>query len=213
MSEKPLQLAVLLSGGGTTLQNLIDVIAAGQLNAQIKLVIGSRPELGGLTRAADAKIMNFVVDRRRFEDCARFSKQVFSLCQDAQVDLICLGGWLCLLDVPAEFSAKTMNIHPALLPSFGGKGMYGQHVHEAVLAYGCKVSGCTVHFVDSTYDSGPIILQRTCIVEETDTPQSLAARVFAEEKLAYPEAIRLFQQKRLKIEGRTVRVLPEAPPE
>jgi phosphoribosylglycinamide formyltransferase-1 len=213
MSEKPLQLAVLLSGGGTTLQNLIDVIAAGQLNAQIKLVIGSRPESGGLTRAADAKIMNFVVDRRRFEDCARFSKQVFSLCQDAQVDLICLGGWLCLLDVPAEFSAKTMNIHPALLPSFGGKGMYGQHVHEAVLAYGCKVSGCTVHFVDSTYDSGPIILQRTCIVEETDTPQSLAARVFAEEKLAYPEAIRLFGLKRLKIDGRLVHVLPEAVPE
>jgi len=210
VSEKPLQLAVLLSGGGTTLQNLIDVIAAGQLNAQIKLVVGSRPNLGGLKRAADAKIMNFVVDRRQFEDCARFSKQVFSLCQDAEVDLVCLAGWLCLLDVPPEFANQTMNIHPALLPSFGGKGMYGQHVHEAVLAHGCKVSGCSVHFVDGTYDNGPIILQRTCTVEETDTPQSLAARVFAEEKLAYPEAIRLFEKRRLRIEGRHVHVLSEA---
>jgi phosphoribosylglycinamide formyltransferase-1 len=211
VSDKPLQLAVLISGGGTTLQNLIDVIAAGQLNAQIKLVVGSRADLPGLKRAADAKIMNFVVDRRQFEDCARFSKQVFSLCQDADVDLICLAGWLCLLDVPPEFVAKTINIHPALLPSFGGKGMYGQHVHEAVLAHGCKITGCTVHFVDNTYDSGPIILQRACPVEEADTAESLAARVFAEEKLAYPEAIGLFQQKRLKIEGRTVRVLTGAP--
>jgi formyltetrahydrofolate-dependent phosphoribosylglycinamide formyltransferase len=212
VSDKPLQLAVLIGGGGTTLQNLIDVIAAGELNAQIKLVVGSRPNLAGLKRAADAKIMNFVVDRRQFEDCARFSKQVFSLCQDADVDLVCLAGWLCLLDVPPEFVGKTMNIHPALLPSFGGKGMYGQHVHEAVLAHGCKITGCTVHFVDNTYDSGPIILQRPCAVEEADTAQSLAARVFAEEKRAYPEAIRLFSEKRLKIDGRNVRVLSDTPP-
>ncbi len=206
VTEKPLQLAVLVSGGGTTLQNLIDVIAAGKLNAQIKLVIGSRAGLGGLQRAADAKIMNFVVDRRQFEDVARFSKQVFSLCEDAGVDLVCLAGWLSLLDVPPAFLGKTMNIHPALLPSFGGKGMFGHHVHEAVLAHGCKVSGCTVHFVDNAYDSGPIILQRTCAVEDDDTPQSLAARVFEEEKIACPEAIRLFGEKKLTIEGRRVRL-------
>lgn len=206
VGEKPLQLAVLVSGGGTTLQNLSDVIAAGQLNAQIKLVIGSRAGLGGLQRAADAKIMNFVVDRRQFEDVARFSKQVFSLCEDAGVDLVCLGGWLSLLDVPPAFVGKTINIHPALLPSFGGKGMFGHHVHEAVLTHGCKVSGCTVHFVDNAYDSGPIIIQRTCVVGDNDTPQSLAARVFEEEKIAYPEAIRLFSEKKLKIEGRRVQV-------
>jgi phosphoribosylglycinamide formyltransferase-1 len=210
VSDKPLQIAVLLSGSGTTLQNLIDVIAAGRLNAQIKLVIGSRTGLGGLQRAADAKIMNFVVDRRRFADCERFSKQVFSLCDDAQVDLVCLAGWLCLLDIPAAYAKKTMNIHPALLPSFGGKGMYGHFVHEAVLAHGCKVSGCTVHFVDNTYDSGPIIVQRTCPVEEEDTPQTLAARVFAEEKIAYPEAISLFAQNRLQFVGRHVRILPDS---
>lgn len=210
MSETPIQLAVLVSGSGTTLQNLMDEIAAGRLNAEIKLVIGSRPDLPGVQRASDARIMNFVVDRAQFEDCARFSKQVFSLCSDAGVDLICLAGWLCLLEVPKEFALKTMNIHPALLPSFGGKGMYGQHVHEAVLAYGCKVSGCTVHFVDATYDSGPIILQRTCSVEEDDTPQTLAKRVFVEEKIAYPQAIRLFGQGRLKIEARRVSILPSA---
>ena len=101
-----------------------------------------------------------------------------------------------------------MNIHPALLPSFGGKGMYGHHVHEAVLAHGCKVSGCTVHFVDNTYDTGPIIVQRTCPVLEGDTPDTLAARVFEQEKLAYPEAIRLFAAGRLQLDGQRVNILP-----
>jgi phosphoribosylglycinamide formyltransferase-1 len=205
--NKPIQLAVLVSGSGTSLQNLIDVIGAGELEARIKLVIGSRPDLGGLKRAAEAKIMNFVVDRREFEDVAHFSKQVFSLCADAGVDLVCLAGWLCLLEVPPEFAARVINIHPALLPSFGGKGMYGKKVHEAVLAQGCKVSGCTVHFADAEYDAGPIILQRTVAVAEDDTAESLAKRVFGEECIAYPQAIRLFQQGRLKIEGRRVKVL------
>jgi formyltetrahydrofolate-dependent phosphoribosylglycinamide formyltransferase len=208
MPPQPLKLAVLLSGSGTTLQNLVDEIAAGRLDAQVQVVIGSRPELKGLERAAAAKIPNFVVDRREFQDTAAFSKQVFSLCDDAEVDLICLAGWLCLLDVPDRYLGRAMNIHPALLPSFGGKGMFGQKVHKAVLDHGCKVSGCTVHFVDNTYDTGPIILQRTCVVAEDDTPESLAHRVFEEEKRAYPEAIRLFQQDRLRIEGRRVRVLP-----
>jgi formyltetrahydrofolate-dependent phosphoribosylglycinamide formyltransferase len=207
-SGKPLKLAVLLSGSGTTLQNLVDAIAAGRLDAQIQVVIGSRPGLKGLDRAAAARIPNFVVDRREFQDTAAFSRQVFSLCDDAEADLICLAGWLCLLDVPEKYLGRAMNIHPALLPGFGGKGMYGQKVHKAVLDHGCKVSGCTVHFVDNTYDTGPIILQRTCAVAEDDTPEALAHRVFEEERQAYPEAIRLFQQDRLRIEGRRVRVLP-----
>jgi phosphoribosylglycinamide formyltransferase-1 len=207
-SGKPLKLAVLLSGSGTTLQNLVDAIAAGRLDAQVQIVIGSRAGLKGLDRAAAARIPNFVVDRREFQDTAAFSRQVFSLCDDAEADLICLAGWLCLLDVPEKYLGRAMNIHPALLPGFGGKGMYGQKVHKAVLDHGCKVSGCTIHFVDNTYDTGPIILQRTCVVAEDDTPESLAHRVFEEEKQAYPEAIRLFQQDRLRIEGRRVRVLP-----
>jgi phosphoribosylglycinamide formyltransferase 1 len=206
MPASPLKLAVLVSGSGTTLQNLVDEIAAKRLDAEIRVVIGSRPGLKGLDRAAVAKLPNFIVDRRDFDDTAAFSKEVFSLCDDAGVDLICLAGWLCLLDVPDRYLGRAMNIHPALLPSFGGRGMYGGRVHQAVLDHGCKVSGCTVHFVDNTYDTGPIILQRTCVVEDDDTTESLAHRVFEEERVAYPQAIRLFQQGRLRIEGRHVRV-------
>jgi formyltetrahydrofolate-dependent phosphoribosylglycinamide formyltransferase len=208
MPRPPIKLAVLVSGSGTTLQNLVDEIAAGRLDAEIRVVIGSRAGLKGLDRAAAAKLPNFVVDRRDFDDTASFSKAVFSLCDDAGVDLVCLAGWLCLLDVPDRYLGRAMNIHPALLPGFGGKGMYGAKVHKAVLDHGCKVSGCTVHFVDNTYDTGPIILQRTCVVEDEDTPETLAKRVFEEEKIAYPQAIRLFQQGRLRIDGRRVRVTP-----
>jgi phosphoribosylglycinamide formyltransferase 1 len=202
----PIKLAVLVSGGGTTLQNLLDVIAAGQLNAEVRVVIGSRPGIKGLTRAADAKVMNFVVERAGFESLEAFSDQVFKLIDDAETDLVALGGWLSLLKIPEKYAGRVINIHPALLPSFGGKGMFGRRVHEAVINHGCKVSGCTVHFVDDSYDNGPIILQRTCPVLDDDTPETLAARVFEEEKIAYPEAIRLVQQGRLKVEGRRVRI-------
>jgi formyltetrahydrofolate-dependent phosphoribosylglycinamide formyltransferase len=205
MAERSLRLAILVSGSGTTLQNLIDAIRGGVLNASVEIVIGSKPGLKGLERAANAKVMNFVVERSAYPDCASFSKQVFTLIDDAGVDLVCLGGWLCLLDIPERYAGKVMNIHPALLPSFGGKGMYGRRVHQAVLDHGCKVSGCTVHFVDAGYDTGPIILQRTCPVLDDDTAETLAARVFEEEKAAYPEAIRLFQAGRLKVDGRRVR--------
>jgi formyltetrahydrofolate-dependent phosphoribosylglycinamide formyltransferase len=207
-TDSPIKLAVLVSGSGTTLQNLLDAIRADTLNASVEIVIGSKPGLKGLERAADAKVMNFVVDRSAYQDCATFSKQVFSLIDDAGVDLVCLGGWLCLLDIPERYAGKVMNIHPALLPSFGGKGMYGRRVHQAVLDHGCKVSGCTAHFVDASYDTGPIILQRTCPVLDDDTAETLAARVFEEEKIAYPEAVRLFQAGRLKVDGRRVRVVP-----
>jgi phosphoribosylglycinamide formyltransferase 1 len=206
MEKEPVKIAVLVSGGGTTLQNLIDRIAAGELAAQIAVVIASQPGSKALERASAAKLMNFVVDRRQFEDVTTFSKQVFSLCDDAGAELLCLAGWLSLLEIPEKFAGRIMNIHPALLPSFGGKGMYGRRVHEAVLAHGCKVSGCTVHFVDETYDNGPIIVQRCCEVGEAETVETLAARVFEEEKIAYPEAIRLFQEGRLRIDGRRVRV-------
>jgi phosphoribosylglycinamide formyltransferase-1 len=209
MSSAPLDLAVLVSGSGTTLQNLIDRIADGTLRARIRLVIGSRPGLLGTQRAEAAGIPTAVVNRRQFADCASFSREVFTLVDRAEVSLICLAGWLFLLDIPPRFTGRAMNIHPALLPSpFGGRGMFGRHVHEAVLAHGCKVSGCTVHFVDAAYDTGPIILQRTCIVAEDDTPDTLAKRVFEQEKIAYLDAIRLFAEGRLIVHGRHVRVLP-----
>jgi phosphoribosylglycinamide formyltransferase 1 len=206
MPSSPLKLAVLVSGSGTTLQNLVEVIDAGGLDAKVELVVGSRPGLVGLQRAAAANLPHVVVDRREYKDCASFSQRVFSLCDGVGADLVVLAGWLCLLDVPQRYLGRAMNVHPALLPSFGGKGMFGRRVHQAVLDYGCKVSGCTVHFVDNTYDTGPVILQRTCPVMDDDTPETLAHRVFEEEKVAYPEAIRLFQQGRLKVEGRRVRI-------
>jgi formyltetrahydrofolate-dependent phosphoribosylglycinamide formyltransferase len=201
-----IRLAVLLSGSGTTLQNMVDRITDGSLDASVELVIASRPGLKGIARAEAAKVPCCVIDRRTFADVEAFSNTLFKAIDAAKVDLICLAGWLCLVRVPDKYLGKIMNIHPALLPSFGGKGMFGHHVHEAVLAHGCKVSGCTVHFVENTYDTGPIIVQRTCPVLDDDSADMLAARVFEQEKLAYPEAIRLFAQGKLKIEGRRVRV-------
>ena len=203
----PLRTAVLLSGGGRTLQNFIDVRAARDLPIDIPLVIASRAGLGGIDRANAAKLPTTVVDRRDFPSIQAFSDRVFSLCDAAKVDLICLAGWLSLLQIPDRYNNRILNVHPALLPSFGGKGMYGHHVHQAVIDHGCKISGCTVHFCDNTYDTGPIVLQRTCPVLDDDTADTLAARVFEQESLAYPEAIRLYAQRRLKIEGRRVRTL------
>ncbi len=206
MSDLPVKLAVLVSGSGTTLQNFLDEIAAGLLRAEIAVVIGSKNGLRGIERASEAGLPFQVIDRKKFADAKAFSLEVFRCVEAANVDLVCLAGWLCLLDIPDQYAGRIMNIHPALLPSFGGPGMFGQRVHQAVLDHGCKVSGCTVHFVDHEYDNGPIILQRTCDVLENDTASTLAARVFDQEKLAYPEAIGLFQQRRLQIDGRRVRI-------
>jgi formyltetrahydrofolate-dependent phosphoribosylglycinamide formyltransferase len=206
MTQSPIQLAVLLSGSGTTLQNLVDRISDGSLNAKIATVIASRSGIKGIDRAREAGLPCHLVEAAKYSDVRDFSGGVFKICEQAHADLICLAGWLSLLDVPPAFAGRIMNIHPALLPGFGGKGMYGRHVHQAVLDHGCKISGCTVHFVDRQYDAGPIILQRCCPVLEDDTAESLAHRVFEEEKIAYPQAIRMFQEGRLKIEGRRVRV-------
>ena len=215
--DKPIRLAVLVSGGGTTLQNLIDEITAKRLNAQIGVVIGSRAGIRALERASEAKIMNFVV-QPGVDAVGEFSRKVFELCDDAGVDLVCLAGWLSLLEIPQKYEGRVMNLHPALLPGqFGGKGMFGRRVHEAVIAHGCKVSGCTVHFVDNDYDAGPIIIQKCCPVLEDDTPESLAHRVGELERVVYPEAIRLYAAGALAINGRRVRIASTAitnpPPE
>jgi len=204
--EGTINLIVLISGSGTTLQNLIDQIASNQLNAKIILVIASKPGIKGIEIANAVKLPVCVVDRSQFLSVNEYSKRVFTEINRLQVDLICLCGWLCLLNIPMRYTHRIINIHPAMLPSFGGKGMYGKRVHQAVLDYGAKVSGCTVHFVDNEYDAGPIILQRSVEVLEDDTVQTLAARVFEQERIALPEAIRLFQENRLTIEGRCVHV-------
>ncbi len=212
MSDRPISLAVLVSGSGTTLQNLIDEIEAGRLNATIAIVIASRPGLIASERAIAAGIPNVIANQKGFASVTDFSREVLRHVDAANAELVCLAGWLCLLDLPKRYANRALNIHPALLPSFGGKGMYGAKVHEAVIARGCKVSGCTVHFVDDGYDTGPIIVQRTCPVLDDDTPASLAARVFTEEKIAYPQAIRLIQNGGVRVEGSRVFTNESPPP-
>lgn len=209
--QPPVRLAVLISAGGTTLQNLLDRIADGRLLARIGLVISSRGDAFGLVRAEQAGVSTAVVERKACGSREEFSARIFDLCRQARSNLVCLAGFLQLLDVPDDFLGRVLNIHPSLIPSFCGKGFYGHHVHEAVLTYGVKVTGCTVHFADNQYDHGPIVLQRTVPVLDDDTLEALAARVYEQECEAYPEAIRLFGENRLRIDGRRVRIV-EAPP-
>ena len=203
-----LRVAVLLSGGGRTLQNLFDRMDAGKLDAEVVVVGSSRRDAHGLERARLRGVPTFVVPSRRYRDTPSFSKTVFEKLGQYQYDLLALAGFMCLLDIPPELAGRVMNIHPALIPAFCGKGQYGHLVHEAAIACGVRVSGCTVHFADNVYDHGPIIVQKTVPVLDDDTPDSLAERVFAQECEAYPEAIRLFGEGRLRIEGRRVRILP-----
>lgn len=201
------RLGVLLSGSGRTLQNFIDLIAAGELDAQIAVVIADRPKIKGIQRAEDAGLKTILIPRRGTPP-EQFSRRITEALTEAKVDLVCLAGFLALWTIPPEFEGRVMNIHPALLPKFGGKGFYGHHVHEAVLKNAEMVSGCTVHFCDNQYDHGPIILQRKVPVLPDDTPDTLANRVFEQELIAYPEAIRLFAANRLGIEGQRVVTRP-----
>jgi phosphoribosylglycinamide formyltransferase 1 len=200
----PIRLAVLLSGGGTTLQNLLDRIAAGTVPAEIACVVSNKADAFGLTRAGQAGVPAFVVDRKACASREEFSARIFAHCREADVDLVCLAGFLQLLHIPDAFLGRVFNIHPALIPAFCGKGFHGLAVHRAAMEMGAKVSGCTVHFADNEYDHGPIVSQRVVPVLDDDTPESLAARVFAQECEAYPEAIQWFAQGQLRIEGRRV---------
>jgi len=204
--DRPIRLAVLISGGGTTLVNFLKQIAEGRLSATVPIVIASRADCGGVTRAREAGIDCAVVERRTFPDVAAFSREIFDRCRQANVDLVVLSGFLALIQVPEDFEHRVLNIHPALIPAFCGKGFYGHHVHEAVIARGVKVSGCTVHFADNAYDHGPIILQRCVPVHNDDTPDALAARVFTAECEAYPEAIRLYAEGRIEIHDQSTKI-------
>ncbi len=206
---KPVNLAVLLSGSGRTLQNFIDRIEAGKLDARITVVISSRADAYGLVRARNHNIPAIVIPSRKYKNLDALSQAVASELEDHPVDLVAMAGYMCFFRIPDSLVGRVMNIHAALIPSFCGKGWYGHRVHDAVLSYGCKVSGCTVHFADNEYDHGPIIVQRTVSVLDDDTADTLAARVFEQECEAYPEAIQLFAEGRLKIDGRRVRVLPK----
>ena len=202
-----LPIAVLISGGGTTLRNLIDKERAGELPVEFRLVISSNPQARGLTFAAEANIPSLVVEKKGKTD-DDFSRAIFAPIRTAGAELVVMGGFLKHVPISPDFENRVINIHPALIPAFCGKGLYGLKVHEAVLDYGVKVSGCTVHFVDNEYDHGPIILQHTVPVLDDDTPEVLQARVFEQECHALPEAIRLIAARRVSVEGRRVRIRP-----
>ncbi|MCK4958692.1 MAG: phosphoribosylglycinamide formyltransferase [Planctomycetes bacterium] len=205
-ARKKIRLGVLLSGGGTTMINIQKQIHAGKLNAEIAIVISSLSNVRGVALAKKMGLETKIVRRKDFSDIEQFSQSIEELLVAAEVDLVVQAGWLCLWHIPEKYESRVMNIHPALLPSFGGQGMWGHHVHEAVLKKGCKVSGCTVHFCTNEYDKGPIIVQRSCPAKDTDDPDTLAARVFQEECIAYPEAIRLYAEGRLFVQGDIVRI-------
>lgn len=206
-ASKTLNLAVLISGSGTTLQNLIDKIDDKTLNARIRIVISSSPDAYGIKRAEQNNIPVAIVQHKGYYNSEIFSNTIIKEIEKYPVDLIILAGFLHLFKIPDKYAGKAMNIHPGLIPAFCGKGYYGHHVHKAVIESGVKVSGCTVHFVDNEYDCGPIIIQRVVQVHEDDSPETLAQRVFKEECIAYTEAINLFAEGRLKIEGRKVMIL------
>ena len=200
-----LRLGALISGGGRTLVNVHERILQGKLSAQLNVAIASRP-CKGVELSRQMGLATHVVPYKQMPDIRAYSDRITALLDEAGVDLVLMAGFLSTWLIPKKYAGRVINIHPALLPSFGGKGMFGHHVHEAVLRNGCKVSGCTVHFVTNEYDRGPIIIQRCVPVLEGDSADTLAARVFEQECIAFPEAIDLIAQGRLDVRDGVVHI-------
>ncbi len=186
--------------------NIQKEIEAGRLDAEIVAVVSSLSNVRGVQLARGMGLEPVIIRKKDNPDIEQFSAKIVRVLDETKVDLVVQAGWMCLWHIPASYENRVMNIHPALLPAFGGKGMYGHHVHEAVVKAGCKVSGCTVHFCTNEYDAGPIILQRACEVKDDDDADTLAARVFEQECLAYPQAIQLFAEGRLIVKDGIVKI-------
>jgi phosphoribosylglycinamide formyltransferase-1 len=210
MPEGQIKLAVLISGSGRTLKNFIDLAAEGELPVDIRLVVSSSATAGGLRFAEEAGIATRIIARCDFpagETGDRpYGDAIFTPCRKAGVEYVAMAGFLKLAPVPEDFIGRVVNIHPALIPAFCGRGMYGDRVHQAVLDAGVKVTGCTVHFVDNEYDAGPIIWQQPVPVFDDDTVDTLAKRVFEAEKEAYPHVLKMLAAGRVKLEGRRVTI-------
>ncbi|RMF47340.1 MAG: phosphoribosylglycinamide formyltransferase [Deltaproteobacteria bacterium] len=209
MSGK-LKIGVLASGGGTNLQAIIDRCLDGSLPVEIVLVLSNNPGAGALERAARAGLPTCCIDHREFDNREDFDRAVVAALQSAGVELVVLAGFMRLItDIFLQaYPGRIMNIHPALLPAFPGL-----HVQKKALEYGARFAGCTVHFVDSGVDTGPIILQAVVPVLQDDTEESLSRRILEQEHRIYPRAIELFAQGRLRIDGRRVIIDPPLPPE
>ncbi len=190
--KTPLALGVLVSGGGRSLENLARVIANKELDASIALVVCNDPAAAAIARAQRLGLKLALIESRAYNHTTDFSRAVFAALEQSGCELAVLAGFLRLLEIPTAWEGRVINIHPSLLPAFGGKGFYGMRVHEAVIASKAKVSGCTVHYVNNEYDAGAILLQRQVPVEPSDTAESLASRVFEAEKVALPDAIRIW---------------------
>ncbi|QDV68233.1 Phosphoribosylglycinamide formyltransferase [Rosistilla carotiformis] len=203
-----LPIAVFISGGGTTLRNLIAWQQRGQLDVDFRLVISSAANAKGLEFAAGESIPQQVIVKSKFADDQAYSEAMFQPCRDAGVKLVVMAGFLKHVLIPADFENRVVNIHPSLIPSFCGAGMYGTRVHQAVLDFGAKLSGCTVHFVDNDFDHGPIIAQHACEVRGDDTAASLAARVFERECDALPRVVQAIAEGRVSVTGRRVHTQP-----
>lgn len=205
------KIAVLVSGGGTNLQALIDAQGRGEIvNGEISAVISSAPEAYALERAKQANIPSYILPRKNFGSNQLYTKALVGLLQEMGADVVVLAGFMVILtdEIVQAYPNKILNIHPALIPSFCGKGAYGLHVHEQALAYGVKVTGATVHLVTAEPDGGPIVLQKAIDVLPDDTPESLQRRVMEEcEWKLLPKAVDLLCRDELKVEGRTVKII------
>jgi phosphoribosylglycinamide formyltransferase-1 len=188
-SKSGLPIAVLISGGGTTLKNLIDRQKAGELSIDFRLVISSRKEAKGLQFAHQDGIPSEVLRRKDFSDGESHSEKIFEAIRTSGARLVVMGGYLEHLLIPEDFANRVINIHPSLIPAFCGQGMYGLRVHQAAIDFGVKITGCTVHFVDNQYDHGPILYQASCPVLQSDTAESLHQRVFELEREALPAVL------------------------
>lgn len=204
----PIRIAVLLSGNGSTLQNIIDQRDQGNLDVEIVCVVSSRANAYGLKRAEKHGIPAHSIPRKNYTSDSEYGAAIWDTLNPLRPDLVVLAGFMSLLQVPEGYKNRIMNVHPALIPAFSGQGMYGHHVHESVLEFGAKITGVTVHFLDEQYDNGPIIMQASVPVLEGDTADSLAERVQAKERELYPRAIQLFAEDRITVDGRIVHIVP-----
>ncbi len=211
--KSPLSVAVLVSGTGSNLVSIYNEIQNGHLNAKIALVISNKSTAGGLMFARENNIAAIHISPNQYDDMATYTEELLNLLKDHQVELVVLAGYLKIIPtaVVQMYKNKIINIHPALLPSFGGKGLYGKHVHQAVLDYGCKVSGATVHIVDEEYDTGGPVIQECVPVLDDDTVETLASRVLEIEHKILPKSIQLFADGKISIQGRKVFINRDEP--
>ncbi|MFZ5966872.1 MAG: phosphoribosylglycinamide formyltransferase [Bacillota bacterium] len=203
-----IRIAVFVSGGGTNLQSLIDSIEAGWIPGSIELVLSSKENVYALERAKKHGIEGVYIGKKNYPNIEERNHKILDLLKEREIDCIVLAGYMSIIgrEIVGAYQNRIINIHPSLIPSFCGHGYYGESVHQAVLEYGAKITGATVHFVDEGMDTGPVILQKSVEVQDDDTVETLAKRVLAVEHELLPRAVKLFAENRLKIEGRRVRI-------